>query len=161
MEMVKRSAGILLYRRIRGSLQVLLIHPGGPYWQLKDAGAWSIPKGLIGVGEEPLLAAKREFREETGTTPQGAFVDLGEFRQPSGKRLTVWALQGDFDLDSFKSDEFQMEWPPRSARVKNFPEADRAEWFEIGDAARRITNGQRPILDALLRLLGSKEYSRT
>lgn len=159
--MTKRSAGILLFRRIHGSAQVLLIHPGGPYWRRKDEGAWSFPKGLFDEGEEPLSAAKREFLEETGMTPQGVFIELGEFRQPSGKRLTVWALEGDFDLDSFKSNTFRMEWPPKSARFEDFPDADRAEWFDVGDATRKITKGQRPILDALLRLLSSTPCSQT
>ena len=139
--MTKRSAGILLFRRIDGSVQLLLIHPGGPYWRRKDEGAWSIPKGLFDEGEEPLSAAKREFLEETGMTPQGVFIELGEFRQPSGKRLTVWALEGDFDLASFKSNKFRMEWPPKSDRFEDFPEADRAEWFDVGNATRKITRG--------------------
>ncbi|MBM3577127.1 MAG: NUDIX domain-containing protein [Alphaproteobacteria bacterium] len=153
--MTKRSAGILLFRHIHGLAQVLLIHPGGPYWRRKDEGAWSIPKGLFEEGEEPLSAAKREFLEETGTTPHGVFIELGEFRQPSGKLLIVWALEGDFDLASFKSNTFRMEWPPKSARFEDFPEADRAEWFDAEKAARKITKGQRPILDALFQLLSS------
>ena len=159
--MTKRSAGILLFRHNDGSVQVLLIHPGGPYWRRKDEGAWSIPKGLFDEGEEPLSAAKREFLEETGMTPQGVFIELGEFRQPSGKRLTVWALEGDFDLASFRSNTFRMEWPPKSDRFEDFPEADRAEWFDVGNATRKITEAQRPILDALLRLLSSTPCSPT
>jgi predicted NUDIX family NTP pyrophosphohydrolase len=159
--MIKRSAGILLFRRIHGSPQVLLIHPGGPYWRRKDEGAWSIPKGLFDKGEEPLSAAKREFLEETGTMPKGAFIELGEFRQPSGKRLSVWALEGDFELASFKSNTFRMEWPPKSDRFEDFPEADRAERFDVGDATHKITRSQQPILDALLRLLSSTPCSQT
>jgi predicted NUDIX family NTP pyrophosphohydrolase len=155
IEMTKRSAGILLFRRMHGSAQVLLIHPGGPYWRGKDEGTWSIPKGLLDEGEEPLSAAKREFLEETGTTPQGLFIALGDFRLSSDKCLTIWALEGDFDLASFKSNTFRMEWPPNSARFEDFPEADRAEWFDAESAARKITKGQRPILDALFRLLSS------
>ncbi|MGD9544422.1 MAG: NUDIX domain-containing protein [Methylocystis sp.] len=159
--MAKRSAGILLFRRIHGSAEVLLIHPGGPYWLHKDEDAWSIPKGLIGEGEEPLSAAKREFLEETGTTPEGALIDLGAFRQPSGKRLDVWALEADFDLAAFKSNMFRMEWPPKSARFEEFPEADRAEWFDIENATRKIAKGQKPILAALLRRLGSTPRALT
>lgn len=159
IEMTKRSAGILLFRHNDGSVQVLLIHPGGPYWRRKDEGAWSIPKGLFGEVEEPLSAAKREFLEETGMTPRGVFIELGEFRQPSGKRLTVWALEGDFDLASFRSNTFRMEWPPKSDRFEDFP--DRAEWFDVGNATRKITEAQRPILDALLRLLSSTPCSPT
>lgn len=151
--MTKRSAGILLFRRVDDALKVLLVHPGGPYWRHKDEGAWSIPKGLIGEGEEPLLAAKREFLEETGTTLEGAFIDLGEFRQPSGKRLRVFALEADLDLASFTSNTFQIEWPPKSGRFADFPEADRADWFTFENAARKLTRGQQPLLDALFRVL--------
>ena len=131
-----------------------MIHPGGPFWKNKDEGAWSIPKGLCEPGEVALTAAKREFKEETGSAPDGAFVYLGEFRLPSGKRLAVWAVEGDLDLATFGSETFRMEWPPRSGRFADFPEADRAAWFPPGDAMRRITKGQRPILEVLFTTLG-------
>lgn len=129
---------------------MLLVHPGGPYWAKRDAGAWSIPKGLFEAGEDPLTAAKREFEEETGCRPEGAFVALGEFRQPSGKTISAFALEGDFDLRFFRSNLFSMEWPPRSKRFAEFPEADRAAWFGPQDALRKISKGQVPIIDALL-----------
>jgi predicted NUDIX family NTP pyrophosphohydrolase len=149
-----QSAGILLFRRFCDSVQVLLVHPGGPYWKNRDDGAWSIPKGLYAEGEEPFAAAKREFQEETGCIPHGTFIDLGVHRQPSGKRLAVWAVEGDFDPAAFRSNTFRMEWPPRSGRFEEFPEADRAAWFEPAEAMRKITTGQRPILEALFKILG-------
>ena len=150
----KTSAGILLYRLSAGAIEVLLIHPGGPFWKNKDEGAWSIPKGLYEPGEDAFTAAKREFKEETGSVPEGGFLHLGEFKLPRGKRLAVWAVQGDLDLATFGSETFRMEWPPRSGRFADFPEADRAAWFPPGDAMRKITKGQRPILDALFATLG-------
>jgi predicted NUDIX family NTP pyrophosphohydrolase len=146
--MVQHSAGLLLFRR-HGAIEVLLVHPGGPFWAKKDDGAWSIPKGLFDEGEDALLAAKREFEEETGQLPQGAPIALGIFRQPSGKRVHAFALEGEFDLKRFKSNSFSMEWPPRSGRTAEFPEADRAGWFGRKDAMVKITRGQRPILEAL------------
>ena len=150
----KKSAGIILYRRSAAAIEVLLIHPGGPLWKNKDEGAWSIPKGLYEPGEVALTAAKREFKEETGSVPDGAFVYLGEFKLPSGKRLAVWAVEGDLDLATFRSETFRMEWPPRSGRFADFPEADRAAWFPPGEAMRKITKGQRPVLEALFTTLG-------
>jgi predicted NUDIX family NTP pyrophosphohydrolase len=150
----KRSAAIILFRRSAGAIEVLLIHPGGPFWKNKDEGAWSIPKGLYEPGEVALTAAKREFKEETGSVPDGAFVYLGEFRLPSGKRLAAWAVEDDLGLGTFRSETFRMEWPPRSGRFADFPEADRAAWFPRGDAMRKITTGQRPILEALFKTLG-------
>lgn len=152
--MPQRSAGILLYRFARSSaLEVLLIHPGGPFWVRKDLGAWSIPKGQIAEGEEPLAAARREFAEETGMTPAGETVALGEFRQGSGKLVSVFAMHGDFDLAAFRSNLFSMEWPPRSGRIAEFPEADRACWFGTDEAAAKLIRGQVPILAALKRAL--------
>lgn len=143
------SAGLLLYRRTTGNLQVLLVHPGGPYWKNKDDGAWSIPKGLTDENEDPLVAARREFEEETGYRPEGAFIALGDFRQPGGKTVSVWAVEGDLDLKYFKSNTFAMEWPPRSGRTQEFTEADRAGWFTLKEASRKLLKGQRPMLDVL------------
>ena len=115
--MPQRSAGLLMFRRRRGIAEVLLVHPGGPFWTKKDDGAWSIPKGLYEEGENPLSAAKREFEEETGQRPVGTFIELGVFKQPSGKHVSAWAFEGEFDLAAFKSNTFAMEWPPRSRRL--------------------------------------------
>jgi predicted NUDIX family NTP pyrophosphohydrolase len=149
--MPEKSAGILMYRTgVRGT-EVLLIHPGGPFWARKDAGAWSIPKGLVNPGEEPLAAARRELGEETGCqAPADGFVFLGDFRQPSRKIVSAYAVAGDFDLAHFRSNTFRMEWPPRSGAMLEFPEADRAEWFPLGEAEVRILRGQRPVLAALV-----------
>jgi predicted NUDIX family NTP pyrophosphohydrolase len=148
-----RSAGILMFRRARGNPEVLLIHPGGPYWAKKDDGAWSIPKGLY-EDEDPFTAAMREFEEETGSAPQGDFIVLGRFKQPGGKTIDVWAVESDFDVCTLKSNLFSIEWPPRSGKRQEFPEADRAAWFEPDEATRKITKGQRPIVIELLRRLG-------
>ena len=148
--MAKRSAGILLFRRRQQVLELLLVHPGGPFWARKDEGSWSIPKGLYEEGEDALVAAKREFYEETGCAPDGQFIDLGTFKQPSGKHVTAWALEGEFDLALFKSNTFSMEWPPKSGRSEEFPEADRADWFAPQDALRKISKGQVAIIEALL-----------
>ena len=142
-----------MFRRVRGGLELLLIHPGGPYWAKKDDGAWSIPKGLYEAAEDPLAAAMREFEEETGSAPQGAFMALGRFELPSRKSIDVWAVESDFDLTGFKSNLFAMEWPPRSGRQQQFPEADRAVWFEPDDALRKITKGQRSVIAELLERL--------
>ena len=149
-----RSAGTLLYRLTRAGPEVLLVHPGGPYWAKKDDGAWSIPKGLYEEGEDARAAAKREFAEETGCVPAGALVPLGDFKQPGGKVVTAFAAEGDFDLADFRCDTFTMEWPPKSGRMAEFPEADRAAWFGIGEARRKILKGQARILQALLDRLG-------
>jgi predicted NUDIX family NTP pyrophosphohydrolase len=152
--MPHRSAGILLYRMRKGGPEVLLVHPGGPFWAQKDDGAWSIPKGIYEPGEDPLAAAQREFFEETGCTPTGDFQPLGSFRQPGGKLVEVWAVEGDFDLASFRSNTFTLEWPPRSGRQAQFPEADRAGWFDLETAAEKILKGQAPVLAALRERLG-------
>jgi predicted NUDIX family NTP pyrophosphohydrolase len=151
--MPQRSAGILLYRRRRGGVEVLLVHPGGPFWAGKDEGAWSIPKGLHGQGEEPLAAARREFAEETGATIEGEAIALGAFRQSSAKIVEAWAVEGEFDPAALKSNTFALEWPPRSGKMREVPEVDRAEWFTPADAERKLLKGQRPILEALLRHL--------
>jgi predicted NUDIX family NTP pyrophosphohydrolase len=149
-----RSAGILMYRWKQGTPELLLVHPGGPFWAKKDDGAWSIPKGLFEEGEEPLAAARREFEEETGCKANGEFLKLGDFKQPSGKTISAWALEGDCDISSLRSNVFLMEWPPKSGRMKEFPEVDRAEWFGPADALRKITKGQVRIVEALLAALG-------
>ena len=150
-----KSAGILLYRRGPRGLEVLLGHPGGPYWRGRDEGAWTIPKGEIGEDEDPYAAAQREFREETGfdapvTAPAIALTPL---RQPSRKWVYVWAIEGDCDTTQSSSNTFSMEWPPRSGRQQDFPELDRVEWFDAEEAARRILRGQAPFVDELRRLL--------
>jgi predicted NUDIX family NTP pyrophosphohydrolase len=147
--MPKRSAGLLMYRRRRTGLEVLLVHPGGPFWAKKDIGAWSIPKGEYLDGEDPRAAAEREFQEETGAQAHGEFIPLGEVTQPGRKMVTAWALEGDFQPSTLKSNLFELEWPPRSGRKTMFPEVDRAEWFSLADAERKINAGQK---DFLLRL---------
>ena len=149
--MPARSAGILLYRRPAGALEVLLVHPGGPYWARKDEGAWSIPKGEYADGEDALDCARREFEEETGTAPPvGALVTLGEVRQRSGKRVTAWAAEGDLDADAVRSNTFTVEWPPRSGRTQEFPEVDRAAWFAPDDARRALVPAQAAFVDRLV-----------
>ena len=149
--MPKQSAGIVLYRRsATGLVELLLVHPGGPFWARRDVGAWTIPKGECQPGEDPLVAARREFEEETGMRPQGEAVPLGSFRQSSAKTVTVWAIEGDFDPAALASNTFSMEWPPRSGRQQDFPEVDAAGWFAPEAAARKILKGQLPIIDALL-----------
>jgi predicted NUDIX family NTP pyrophosphohydrolase len=152
--MPQRSAGILMFRRTPES-EVLLIHPGGPFWAKKNDGAWSIPKGLYEPDEDVLAAAKREFEEETGCVPSGDFLPLGEFRA-GAKILTVFAVEGDFDVAKFRSNTFRMEWPPRSGRMQEFPEADRAAWFNMDEAARKILKGQLPTLSVLARRLSDR-----
>lgn len=147
--MPKRSAGLLMYRRSRGNLEVLLVHPGGPFWMKKDLGAWSIPKGEYAAGEEPLTAATREFQEETGLVVTGPFRPLAPIRQPGGKIVDAWAFEGDCDAGALTSNNFSLEWPPGSGRMQEFPEVDRAGWFSIEDARRKILRGQTGFLDEL------------
>ena len=143
------SAGILLYRRTNTGTEVFLVHPGGPYWAHKDDGAWSVPKGLVDSGEDELACARREFREETGfdAPATGSEHPLGVFRLPSGKRLEVWAVEGDCNPAALRSNSFEMEWPPRSGRAAQFPEVDRGGWFDESAALARIVPGQRPVLE--------------
>jgi predicted NUDIX family NTP pyrophosphohydrolase len=154
--MAKRSAGLLLYRRTGPDPEVLLAHPGGPFWAKKDEGAWTIPKGLFEDGESPLSAAKREFEEETGFLPHGPCIELGSFKQPSSKVIFAWAVEGDFDPRNLKCNTFSVEWPPRSGHRQEFPEVDRAAWFKAGAAARKIAKGQLPIIQELFHRLGVK-----
>ncbi len=158
--MPKTSAGLLLYRRAPAGLEVLLVHPGGPFWQSKDLGAWSIPKGEIGPDEDPLAAARREFREETGFEISGPAVALGSLRQPGGKVVHAWALEGDADSRALRSNTFSMEWPRGSGRLQAFPEVDRAEWFGLAEARRRILPGQAPFLDALEAAAAARMHPR-
>src|SRR5262249_52902500 len=146
--MARISAGILLVRRSPAALQLLLVHPGGPFWARKDDGAWSIPKGEPKPGEDPLAAAKREFQEETGgVVPEGTPIPLAPVRQPGGKIVHAFAIEGDFDVATLKSNTFTMEWPPRSGRQKAFPEADRAAWFTMEVAGTKIVKGHTPLPD--------------
>jgi predicted NUDIX family NTP pyrophosphohydrolase len=145
----KRSAGLLLYRRRDGRLEVFLVHPGGPFWAKKDAGAWTIPKGEIGPDEDPLAAARREMAEETGFAPEGDFVALPTVRQKAGKLVQAWAIEGDCDPAALRSISFSMEWPPRSGRFADFPEVDRGAWYGLAEAREKLLEAQRPFLDAL------------
>jgi predicted NUDIX family NTP pyrophosphohydrolase len=152
--MAKRTAGILLFREAPGGLEVLLVHPGGPFWARKDEGAWTIPKGLVDDGEDPFDAAKREFREETGGSPDGEAIALEPLRQPSGKIIHAWALRGEFDPAKLTSNTFLMEWPPNSGKQREFPEVDRAAWFSMEVAGRKILKGQAALLPDLRHKLG-------
>lgn len=157
----RTSAGLLMFRRRgAGGPEVLLAHPGGPFWRRKDAGAWSIPKGEIDPDEDQLRAAIREFTEETGAAPAGDFLPLGELRQAGGKRVVAFAVEGDFDPRAIRSNTFAVEWPPRSGRMQSFPEIDRAEWFGIEEARGRILKSQIPFLDRLQALLGEAAARR-
>jgi predicted NUDIX family NTP pyrophosphohydrolase len=151
----KLSAGLLVYRRTGGELEVLLVHPGGPFWAKKDDGAWSVPKGEYEPNEDPLGVALREFEEEIGAEPpdHATAVSLGELRQPSGKVVTAWAVEGDLDVSEVRSNTFEMEWPPRSGRTQELPEVDRAGWFGLEEARRKLLRGQVGFLDRLEELL--------
>lgn len=154
MAAAKRSAGILLYRLTGGAPEVLLVHPGGPFWARKDAGAWSIPKGEHGDDEDPQACARREFEEETGTAlPPGPLADLGTVRLASGKLIAAWASQGDLDPDALRSNTFELEWPPRSGQMQAFPEVDRAGWFGLEAARDKLNPAQTEFLDRLRGLL--------
>ena len=147
----KRSAGILLHRISGGAPEVLLVHPGGPFWARRDAGAWSIPKGEYEDGDDPLAAALREFEEETGTALEaGELRDLGEVKQKGGKVVRAWAAEGDIDAGTVRSNTFTMEWPPRSGRTAEFPEVDRAGWFALDEAREKLNPAQAEFLDRLL-----------
>lgn len=156
----KHSAGILLFRRGGDGVELLLVHPGGPFWKRRDQGAWSIPKGEIEPGEEPVAAALRELGEELGPAPElepDALIELGSVRQRAGKVVEAWAAEGDFDPERLQSIEFEMEWPPRSDTQASFPEVDRAEWFAPEAARLKILGGQAPLIDRLLELLEREE----
>jgi predicted NUDIX family NTP pyrophosphohydrolase len=154
--MPKRSAGLLLYRRGADGVEVLIGHMGGPFWAKKDDGGWSIPKGEYDDGEDAFAVCLREFEEELGSpSPATDFEPLGEVRQASGKRLTVWAAEGDFDASSARSNTFEMEWPPRSGRMQEFPEIDRADWVSVDVARSKLVKGQVVFLDRLVASLSS------
>lgn len=156
--MAKKSAGILLYKYRDEMLEVLLVHPGGPFWKNKDEGSWSIPKGEYEDDDEPFAVAKREFNEETGynideITKCGTYHELETLKQPSGKKITAWATEGDCDSRTIMSNLFSIEWPPRSGNITEFPEVDRAEWFPINEANVKILKGQKGFIDQLCKLL--------
>lgn len=151
--MPSKSAGILAYR-MRRSVEVLLVHPGGPFWRNKDLGAWSIPKGEYADGDDPEAAARREFAEELGFELSVPLIALGEVKQRGGKVVTAFAAELDIDVRSIRSNTFEIEWPPRSGRMQSFPEVDRADWFALEAAHERINAGQRPLLDRLVQLAG-------
>lgn len=155
--MAKKSAGILMFRRRHGILEVFLVHPGGPFWAKKDRGAWSVPKGEYEVDENSFEAARREFREETGWEPSGEFISLTPRRQPSGKTVTVWAVEGECDASAIRSNTFSLEWPPKSGKHREFPEVDRAGWFSIAEAGEKIVKGQAGFLQELVKILGDEE----
>lgn len=152
-----QSAGLLLFRAGDDGVQILLGHPGGPFWRRRDQGVWTIPKGLIAPGEDSHAAALREFIEETGHRPAGEFLALGSAKQPGGKLVHVWAVQDDWDPAGLRSNTFEMEWPPRSGQLQEFPEIDRAAWFGIAEARARILNGQAVFIDRLLEAIGKAE----
>lgn len=155
--MTQHSAGILLYRYNEGLLQVMLSHPGGPFWVKKDTAAWSIPKGILENEETPKEAALREFKEETGFEVTDNLLDLGSVKQSSGKIITIFATEKSIDVSKVVSNTFEMEWPPKSGQFKEFPENDKAEWFDISTARKKIFKGQRPFLDALIKSLNYNE----
>ena len=152
---MKRSAALLVYRQGPDGIQVFLVHPGGPFWAKKDLGAWSIPKGEFDETEDGLAAAKREFREEVGQSVEGDFLALTPVKQKSGKIVHTWAIEGAVNEVAVKSNEFEMEWPPRSGRKARFPEVDRGQWFPLAEARRRILPAQAPILEELVARLGA------
>ena len=152
--MRKPSAGLLACRRKAGRLEFLLVHPGGPYWERRDEGSWSIPKGEYEPDEAPLDAARREFLEETGFEPLGPFTPLTTLTQPNGKRVSAWAIEGDFDAEAIRSNAFTMEWPPRSGQQAEFPEVDRGAWFDAEEAKHKLFPAQVGFVDELLGLLG-------
>jgi predicted NUDIX family NTP pyrophosphohydrolase len=148
--MPRTSAGLAVYRRTGTGIEVLLVHPGGPFWMKKDDGAWSFPKGEFTEGEDPLTTARRELTEETGCAADGDFIPLGTVKQAGGKIVHLWAVEGDCDVTNIRSNTFSVEWPPRSGRRQDFPEVDRAGWFGPDEARRKLLEGQRPFVDRLL-----------
>lgn len=159
--MGRKSAGLLMYRQKAGFLEVLLIHPGGPFWAKKDVGCWSIPKGECLEHELPFDAALREFHEETGLTPDGEFIELTEIKQTGGKRVKAWAFAGDCDPSTIHSNTFLLEFPPKSGKFQSFPEVDRADWFSIAAAKQHIVKGQIALLEELEQRLGCPTGERT
>jgi predicted NUDIX family NTP pyrophosphohydrolase len=154
----RRSAGLLLHRERSGEREVLLVHPGGPMWAKRDEGAWSIPKGEYEPGEDPLTAAKREFAEELGTpAPEGPAIELGEIKQKSGKVVSAWAVAGDLDVTEITSNTVEVQWPPRSGKMLEIPEVDRAEWFGLQPAREKINAAQAELLDRLANILKTPE----
>jgi predicted NUDIX family NTP pyrophosphohydrolase len=154
--MPKLSAGVVLYRRKNETIEVFLVHPGGPFWKNKDRGAWSIPKGEYEAGEDPLAAAQREFEEETGaSSPRGKLLPLGEIKQPGGKIVIAWALKGDCTAEGIRSNLFELEWPPKSGKLQKFPEVDRAGWFGVAEARDKLLSGQHGFLDRLAEAIES------
>lgn len=150
------SAGLLVYRCVADRVSFLLVHPGGPFFSRRDERVWSIPKGLVEPGEDLLLAAKREFGEETGLAPpSGGYLALGEVRQKSGKQVHAWAVEGNVDPSAIRSNTFELEWPPRSGNIRAFPEVDRAEWFDSETARRKILPAQAPLLDRTIAMLAA------
>lgn len=157
MVMSKQSAGLLLYKRDGKDLRVLLVHPGGPFWAKKDVGSWSIPKGEFVEGEDPQEAAKREFHEELGLTPpDGQTIDLGSAKQSSGKMIYIWAQDSDLDISKMHSNTFEIQWPPKSGQMQQFPEADKAAWLTLEQASVKIVKGQMPFLERLAEQHGRK-----
>ncbi|WP_315759563.1 MULTISPECIES: NUDIX domain-containing protein [unclassified Bradyrhizobium] len=152
--MPARSAGVLAFRRTSNGLEVLLVHPGGPFWRNKDLGAWSIPKGEFGAGEAAEAVARREFAEELGTTLTASLLPLGEIKQRGGKVVEAFAAETDLDAGSITSNAFELEWPPRSGRIQRFPEVDRAAWFDLAEARVRINPAQAALLDRLVEIGG-------
>jgi predicted NUDIX family NTP pyrophosphohydrolase len=156
--MTRKSAGILMYKRASDAILALLVHPGGPFWTKRDLGAWSIPKGEYADDEEAEAAARREFAEEMGLEPKGTLQPLGELRQRGGKLVTGFAVEGDFDIQSLRSNAFELEWPPRTGRIQSFPEVDRAEWFTLAQAREKIIAGQLPFLDRLNEICAEQHH---
>jgi predicted NUDIX family NTP pyrophosphohydrolase len=154
--MAKESAGLLMYRRLQGVAQVLLVHPGGPYWAKKDRGAWTIPKGEIEQGEDAFAAARREFEEETGFRPEGDFRQLNPVSLKSRKTVYAWAFEGNCDTGALRSAAFTMEWPPHSGKEQEFPEVDRAEWLRLEEAKEKIQVGQRGFIDEFERIISGE-----
>jgi len=155
--MAKQSAGVLLFRMKREQLEVFLVHPGGPFWIKKDAGAWSIPKGEIETGEEALQVAIREFKEETGQEIEGSFSELQPVKQKAGKIIKAWAVEGDIDENTIVSNTFEIEWPPGSGKKKIFPEVDKAQWFSLTEASEKINPGQLPLIEELKQIIRNKK----
>ncbi|HEX3873077.1 MAG TPA: NUDIX domain-containing protein [Solirubrobacteraceae bacterium] len=160
--MPRRSAGILLYRSTHGRLEVLLVHPGGPFYSRKDLGTWGIPKGEYEPDEEPRACAIREFEEELGQSPPaGTMLELGEIRQRNGKIVTAWGLEGDLDADAIHSNTFTAQWPPGSGQMREFPEIDRAAWLTLGAAAEKIIETQQPLVDRLAEIVSAGRFGNT